>query len=135
MVPIVSIITLLVPHETAKTKSGNDDQHLATLKDQVMKRGIYAIALFGITLAMSSGCNLHHNHRQCNSCNGPLGCRPCKIGWQRGGTDYGSHLSHSQYRQDPGVGSGVSAPAVAYPYYTNRGPRDFFANNPPSIGR
>jgi len=24
--------------------------------------------------------------------------------------------------------------AVAYPYYTNRGPRDFLAKNPPSIG-
>lgn len=23
---------------------------------------------------------------------------------------------------------------VAYPYYTNRGPRDFLLNNPPSIG-
>lgn len=26
------------------------------------------------------------------------------------------------------------AGAVAYPYYTHRGPRDFLANNPPSIG-
>ena len=25
-------------------------------------------------------------------------------------------------------------PAVAYPYYTTRGPRDFLQNNPPSIG-
>ena len=97
-----------------------------------MKRGILSLALFGITLAMSSGC-LHNN--RCNSCNGALGCRPCNIGWQRGGTDYGAQLSHSQYRTDPGVGSGVSAPQTAYPYYTNRGPRDFFASNPPSIGR
>ncbi len=100
-----------------------------------MKRGIRALALFGITLAMSSGCNLLHNHRNCNSCNTPMGCRPCNVGWQRGGTDYGAHLSHSQYRQDPNVGSGVPAPQTAYPYYTTRGPRDFFANNPPSIGR
>jgi hypothetical protein len=99
-----------------------------------MKRGIRAIALFGFTLAMSTGCH-HLSHNRCNSCNGAIGCRPCNVGWQRGGTDYGAHLSHSQYRQDPNVGSGVSAPAVAYPYYTNRGPRDFFANNPPSIGR
>ncbi len=45
-------------------------------------------------------------------------------------------------RQDP---SGVAAAgpaayagpptgAVAYPYYTTRGPRDFLADNPPSIG-
>ena len=98
-----------------------------------MKRGIRSLALFGITLAMSSGCLHHHNN--CNSCNGPLGCKPCNVGWQRGGTDYGAHLSHSQYRTDPNVGSGVTAPQTAYPYYTNRGPRDFFANNPPSIGR
>ena len=86
-----------------------------------MKRGILSLALFGITLAMSSGC-LHRNN--CNSCNGALG-----------GTDYGAHLSHSQYRTDPQVGSGTPAPQTAYPYYTNRGPRDFFASNPPSIGR
>ena len=119
-----------------------------------MKRGIQALALFGITLAMSSGCNRLQN-RNCNSCNGPLGCRPCNVAWQRGGTDYGAHLSysqfhgnpdstgtgygaqmsHNQYRQDPNVGSGVPAPATAYPYYTTRGPRDFFVNNPNSIGR
>jgi len=29
---------------------------------------------------------------------------------------------------------GMSAGAVGYPYYTVRGPRDFFINNPPSIG-
>jgi hypothetical protein len=27
-----------------------------------------------------------------------------------------------------------SAAAVAYPYYTVRGPRDFLVDNPPSIG-
>ncbi len=31
--------------------------------------------------------------------------------------------------------SGPPTAAVAYPYYTVRGPRDFLANNPPSIGR
>jgi hypothetical protein len=30
--------------------------------------------------------------------------------------------------------SGPAAGAVAYPYYTTRGPRDFLAKNPPSIG-
>ncbi|MFM8214888.1 MAG: hypothetical protein ACKN82_09640, partial [Pirellula sp.] len=117
----------------------------------------------------------------CNTCNGPVGCRPCRIGWQRGGTDYGAHLSHAgsycldgthkgqllhggglhgggmlaglhgaggglhgagnggmshaQYRADDQVGSGVTGPTVAYPYYTTRGPRDFLLDNPPSIGR
>ncbi len=30
---------------------------------------------------------------------------------------------------------GPSSAQVAYPYYTTRGPRDFFANDPMSIGR
>jgi hypothetical protein len=32
--------------------------------------------------------------------------------------------------QDPGPATG----AITYPYYTTRGPRDFLAKNPPSIG-
>ena len=30
--------------------------------------------------------------------------------------------------------SGPPTGAVTYPYYTNRGPRDFLADDPPSIG-
>jgi hypothetical protein len=140
-----------------------------------MKRGIQALVLLGIAVASLSGCNLmERRHCQsCNGCNSPIGCRPCPIGWQRGGTDYGNHLrgghfaghhgfagighhglagaghhgfagaghhgfakaGHQAYAGDSQVGSGVPAPAVAYPYYTVRGPRDFFVNNPPSIGR
>jgi len=32
-------------------------------------------------------------------------------------------------------GGGPATAAVAYPYYTIRGPRDFLHPNPPSIGR
>jgi hypothetical protein len=39
------------------------------------------------------------------------------------GSDYGA-------TRPPGPPSG----AVAYPYYTTRGPRDFLAKCPPSIG-
>lgn len=35
----------------------------------------------------------------------------------------------------PGPAMGPPAPTVTYPYYTTRGPRDYFLNNPPSIGR
>ena len=108
-----------------------------------MKRGIQALVLLGIAVASLSGCNLMERRhcRSCNGCNSPIGCRPCPIGWQRGGTDYGNHLrgghfaGHQAYAADNQVGSGTPAPAAAYPYYTVRGPRDFFANNPPSIGR
>ena len=98
--------------------------------------------MLGLTLACAlssiTGCELMQKH-QCNSCNGNLGCRPCRIGWQRGGTDYQRFLGHSgSYRNAPpgsdGTGGATTA-QVAYPYYTTRGPRDFFVNNPPTIGR
>ena len=114
-----------------------------------MKSGIRALLLIGITLASSTGCQLvgrRHSNPGCNGCNAEIGCRPCRLGWQRGGTDYGNHLrgnhfgnhgvgNHGDYVNNNQVGSGVPGPAVGYPYYTTRGPRDFFANNPPSIGR
>jgi len=156
-------------------------------KGHKMKRGLFSLALLALSIVGSTGCvGLHRgqgwgHHNACNTCNGPIGCRPCRIGWQRGGTDYGAHLSHSgsycfdgthkgqllhggghlgggmlaglhgaggglhgagngglshaQYRADDQVGSGVTGPTVAYPYYTTRGPRDFLLDNPPSIGR
>ncbi len=95
-----------------------------------MKRALLFLGLICSVMA-STGC-LHN--RACNNCNGPLGCRPCRIGWQRGGTDYQRFLSHTENR--PGAGTpGPAAAQVAYPYYTVRGPRDFLLNNPPTIGR
>jgi hypothetical protein len=35
---------------------------------------------------------------------------------------------------DEGAAGGPQGGGVAYPYYTVRGPRDFLAKNPPSIG-
>jgi hypothetical protein len=44
---------------------------------------------------------------------------------------YPHHHHHREY-----VGpQGPPSAQVAYPYYTIRGPRDFFLDNPPSIGR
>ena len=103
-------------------------------KDHVMKRGIPSLVLLALSLLSSTGC-IYHRAGACSTCNGPIGCRPCRVAWQRGGTDYGAHLSHSEYRRDNQVGSGVASATVGYPYYTSRGPRDFLANNPPSIGR
>ena len=100
-----------------------------------MKRGIAILSLVAITM-LSSGCNILH--RGCRSCGGAFGCRPCSIGWQRGGTDYNRYLSQSSHHQLSGTGgpaSGVQSAQVGYPYYTHRGPRDFLVNNPPSIGR
>jgi len=50
------------------------------------------------------------------------------------------HLSPAERAAIAGSGYGATQPAgpptgaVAYPYYTTRGPRDFLAKNPPSIG-
>lgn len=55
-------------------------------------------------------------------------------------------IGHHHHDGAPGQGhlatdaramAGAGGPptgAVAYPYYTNRGPRDFLADDPPSIG-
>ena len=43
----------------------------------------------------------------------------------------GHVLSHDNYQPPPPQSAG----AVAYPYYTTRGPRDFLSNNPRGIGR
>ena len=92
--------------------------------------------LMGITLSMlmvaGTGCNLLD--KRCNSCSGNLGCRPCSVGWQRGGTDYQRFLGNSQAPAGAHGAGGAPAAQVAYPYYTTRGPRDFLASNPPSIG-
>ena len=106
-----------------------------------MKQVLLGLALV-ITIACSTGCEVLNNNncRSCNSCRGPIGCRPCKVGWQRGGTDYQRFLSRSghhgrSHAMPASYGpSGPTTAQVAYPYYTTRGPRDFFVDNPPTIG-
>ena len=45
----------------------------------------------------------------------------------------GHHAAH-QLQNQP-FNAGPATGAVAYPYYTHRGPRDFLLDNPPTIGR
>lgn len=112
-----------------------------------MKRALLGIALT-FTLLSTTGCGVmgHRRANDCNHCNGAIGCRPCNLGWQRGGTDYQRFLSNNggpggvgrhAHAQPPGAGGAGGAPSaqVAYPYYTARGPRDFLMDNPPTIGR
>jgi hypothetical protein len=58
-------------------------------------------------------------------CGGPSGYGGQPIGGQ------GRPLCANNYVP---ANSGPPSGAVAYPYYTTRGPRDFLANNPGSIG-
>lgn len=74
------------------------------------------------------------------------GCRPgCvagPLGWQQGGVNYSGHLqpgllghgAGARLNQTPFT-PGPPTAQTAYPYYTVRGPRDFFVDNPPTIGR
>jgi hypothetical protein len=98
-----------------------------------MKRVMLGLALT-FTLLSSTGCELLNN-RHCSNCNGNIGCRPCHMGWQRGGTDYQRFLGNNGHHHNDATQGGGGAPAaqVAYPYYTTRGPRDFLVDNPPPI--
>jgi len=62
------------------------------------------------------------NSRNC----GPRGCGQNGCGHGNNQYQYGP----DQYADDSGPPSGQ----VTYPYYTNRGPRDFLARNPRTIG-
>lgn len=77
----------------------------------------------------------------CDSCGGAEGgCESCGGGMAHKGLHDGHGLigHHKGGNQDayggPAGPPGPPTGAVAYPYYTNRGPRDYFAKNPPSIG-
>jgi hypothetical protein len=106
-----------------------------------MKRVLLSICALAL-IVTSIGCATCN----CNKCRqgplarrnacGPAGCGPLAgrlnggaggPGGCRLGGAGGQHGCFQPY-------SGPQAAAVAYPYYTTRGPRDFLMNNPPSIG-
>ena len=49
--------------------------------------------------------------------------------------DFNWQGRHQARHAPPVAEPGPQTAAYTYPYYTTRGPRDFFMNNPPSIGR
>ena len=70
------------------------------------------------------------------------GCVAGPLGWQQGGLNYSSHLQPGLLGHGAGAqlnnrpfNAGPPTGQVAYPYYSVRGPRDFFVNDPPTIGR
>lgn len=104
-----------------------------------MKRLVLVAALAGV-LTSTSGCCLLDRIFCCRSAGctygncGGAGCSTCGGGYAGGGRhlppgcDVASAEANAMYAGGPPTG------AVAYPYYTNRGPRDFLASNPGSIG-
>ena len=114
-----------------------------------MKRTIFSV-LAVVVLAGLTGCITQHGRRpwncmggscaqspeNCQSCEdcdngrdpGRLRCRNCGGRGARRGLDDGQGLDNGVVESGPPTGT------VTYPYYTTRGPRDFLAKNPRSIG-
>lgn len=102
---------------------------------------LLAVFLFTAGTGCVSGRGLLQQKSACHACGGG-GCQSCGIlGHHGGGTGlhggggpglHGGRLA--AHHCDPGTASGPPAAQVAYPYYTVRGPRDFFLNDPPPLG-
>jgi hypothetical protein len=115
-----------------------------------MKRAMFSLLAVVIVAGMT-GCVTQHGKRPwacmggscaqapencqscsepCDSSNDPNSCRECK--------GRGCHLCHrgeaGGLEVADGAAAGPATGAVTYPYYTTRGPRDFLAKNPQSIG-
>ncbi|MCH8922392.1 MAG: hypothetical protein IIA67_04500 [Planctomycetes bacterium] len=93
-----------------------------------MKSAMFALLAAAMIVGSSGCCSLN------SFCGGgggeAAGCSSCGGGGQllsRRGCDDGSC--------EVGFQPGPPTAQVAYPYYTVRGPRDFLARNPRSVGR
>ncbi len=95
---------------------------------QIMKRILFTLCLGSMLLASGTGCR--------SLCGGGCsagGCGPaggCGSGGGFLSRLHGRHEDPNQFAQP-----GPASPTVVYPYYTVRAPRDFLADDPPSIGR
>ena len=89
-----------------------------------MKRTVFSLLAVGF-LILAVGCaNEQGRH--------PLfGCLGNHCDKARAENDEGAEYPGQGGQQ---AAAGQATGAVAYPYYTTRGPRDFLAKNPPSIG-
>lgn len=110
-----------------------------------MKR-LLLVAVAATILASSTGCCLIDRLffvRRCYPLTGQGGCqamcsrcgagvRECRCGHANGG--YIGQARRNREAAYDGYYSGQTHGAVAYPYYTTRGPRDYFADDPQSIG-
>lgn len=124
-----------------------------------MKSALWAVLAAGL-LAANTGCSccyalFHHGSQcddgggNCDQCGGSgCGHGDCGQGCANGGSGgshcgpggcaaKGHHGAKQAYEDIPDSDAGPEGPptgAVAYPYYTTRGPRDFLAKQPSSIG-
>ena len=108
-----------------------------------MKRAFLTL-MVGMALAALAGCSSNHenlllpHHGTCRSAPetaaacGPGGCPHC--GDPSSGRDGPIARACAERDAYRGGAPGPLTGAVAYPYYTLRGPRDFLARDPASIG-
>ncbi|MFM7072839.1 MAG: hypothetical protein ACKO38_13705 [Planctomycetota bacterium] len=97
-----------------------------------MKRYAFLLILLPMALAMATGCQgpvMQRRQHHCPTCQRMGG----------GGGRMADGLVSGRYargynQEGAAADPGPAAAAVAYPYYTLRGPRDFLTNSPPSIG-
>jgi hypothetical protein len=126
-----------------------------------MKRALSALAVV-VALAAANGCGWQvQNIQQGNQCSDGIGCAACGGGLRnrvgngqivdrmhaaayngpphvQGDFLTGMRAAHQQkHAQNDGLGVpgyDGATPTVTYPYYTVRGPRDFFLNDPMPLG-
>ena len=119
-----------------------------------MKRAIFSVMTVFVLIGLA-GCVTQHGRRPIECMGGscaqsPETCQSCDqgdVGCCESGDDcYGrsGRMVRCRRCNDRGCEQCCEAPhcgnpgpptgGVAYPYYTVRGPRDFLADNPPSIG-
>ena len=107
-----------------------------------MNRAILSLSLVAALLAASSGCGFNHLFRHGGDAG--IGCESGACGYA--GDGYGDgrqnayagcfHGKQGKLRghYTPQLAPGPMGAQVTYPYYTNRGPRDFFVSEPRGIG-
>ncbi len=96
-----------------------------------MKRTLLFLALVCL---VSLGCQTHsRNCRSCGPIHGHAQYGRCGAGCNTAGSpDYVPYIP-KHYAREIGP-AGPPTATYAYPYYTVRGPRDFFLNQPSTIG-
>ena len=107
-----------------------------------MKRAIFLV-MMAVVVAGLTGCITQHGRRPLECMGGscaqaPENCRSCNDGCDNcrrlACRDCGGRGCGRCRGGEEAVQAGPPTGTVTYPYYTTRGPRDFLANNPQSIG-
>jgi hypothetical protein len=124
----------MVGFRTLTPADTESDPDIAAEGMNPMKRVLLLLAF--VSLA-SIGCQTHSQRAKhsCQNCgpggHGQYAARGQGCGVQNS-ADFVPQIPHRYAQQtEP---SGPPSGAYAYPYYTTRGPRDFFLDNPSTIG-